>query len=290
MLFVLLALIAQQPPPDMPITPERRAAIVEGTAKKIEEEYVDPDKGKEIAAALRKASFPQLSALELVPAVNAVLKASGDKHLRFGYDASPEATDSAEESLAAFGVRRLAGNIGLLTVPKFQDPAVAGDALMKAMKQLAPTKALIIDLRNSAGGSPDMVMLMVSCFMAQEPVLVSTAYFRPSNSTHQYWTLPYLPVARYVNKPVYILTSKRVFSAAEGFCEHMRRLRHAIVVGETTRGGAHMSRWENVDPNFAVSVPIARPLEHDWEGIGITPYVAVSEADAVETAIAMASK
>jgi len=290
MLFLLLALVAQQRPPDMPITPERRAAIVEGTAKKIEEEYVDPDKGKEIAAALRKASFPQVTALELVPAVNAVLQTAGDKHLRFGYDASPEAADSAEESLAAFGVRRLDGNIGLLTVPKFQDPAVAGDALMKAMKQLAPTKALIVDLRNSAGGSPDMVTLMVSCFMAEEPVLVSTAYFRPSNSTHQYWTLPYLPIARYVNKPVYILTSKRVFSAAEGFCEHMRRLRHAIVVGETTRGGAHMSRWENVDPNFAVSVPIARPLDHDWEGTGITPDVAVSEADAVETAIAMASK
>ena|SRR5947209_3199546 len=290
MLFLLLALVAQQRPPDMPITPERRAAIVEGTAKKIEEEYVDPDKGKEIAAALRKASFPQVTALELVRAVNAVLQTAGDKHLRFGYDASPEAADSAEESLAAFGVRRLDGNIGLLTVPKFQDPAVAGDALMKAMKQLAPTKALIVDLRNSAGGSPDMVTLMVSCFMAEEPVLVSTAYFRPSNSTHQYWTLPYLPIARYVNKPVYILTSKRVFSAAEGFCEHMRRLRHAIVVGETTRGGAHMSRWENVDPNFAVSVPIARPLDHDWEGTGITPDVAVSEADAVETAIAMASK
>src|SRR5947209_17707854 len=112
MLFLLLALVAQQRPPDMPITPERRAAIVEGTAKKIEEEYVDPDKGKEIAAALRKASFPQVTALELVPAVNAVLQTAGDKHLRFGYDASLEAADSAEESLAAFGVRRLDGNIG----------------------------------------------------------------------------------------------------------------------------------------------------------------------------------
>lgn len=126
--------------------------------------------------------------------------------------------------------------------------------------------------------------------MPAEPVLVSTVYFRPTSSTRQYWTLPYLPIPRYTNKPVYILTSKRVFSAAEGFCEHMQRLRHAIVVGEPTRGGAHMSRWENVDPNFAVSVPIARHLEHDWEGIGIQPDVAVSEPDALKTALAMASK
>jgi C-terminal processing protease CtpA/Prc len=149
---------------------------------------------------------------------------------------------------------------------------------------------LIIDLRNCEGGSPDMVMLLLSCFMPAEPVLVSTVYFRPTSSTRQYWTLPYLPIPRYTNKPVYILTSKRVFSAAEGFCEHMQRLRHAIVVGEPTRGGAHMSRWENVDPNFAVSVPIARHLEHDWEGIGIQPDVAVSEPDALKTALAMASK
>src|SRR5438270_14067906 len=104
MLFLLLALVAQQRPPDMPITPERRAAIVEGTAKQIEEEYVDPDKGKEIAAALRKASFPQVTALGLVPAVNAVLQTARARHLRFGYDSPPEAAASAADSLAALAV------------------------------------------------------------------------------------------------------------------------------------------------------------------------------------------
>src|SRR5213075_1833549 len=130
MLFLLFTLFAQQPPPDMPLTPERRAQIVESTAKKIEELYVDPQKGKEIAAALRHASFTQLRALELVPAVNAILKTSGDKHLRFGYDAAPSHEEDVEETLAAPEVRRLEGNIGLLVVKKFQNPALAGDALM----------------------------------------------------------------------------------------------------------------------------------------------------------------
>jgi hypothetical protein len=47
MFFLILALFAQQPPPDMPLTPERRALIIENAAKKIEELYVDPAKGKE---------------------------------------------------------------------------------------------------------------------------------------------------------------------------------------------------------------------------------------------------
>ncbi|HEY2324734.1 MAG TPA: S41 family peptidase [Thermoanaerobaculia bacterium] len=291
MLFLLLTLFAQQQPPDMPITPARRTQIVENAAKRIEEEYVDPEKGKEIAAALRTTSFTQLTALDFVRAVNAVLKTSGDKHLQFGYDASPSNDDDdTPAEKGAFVTRRLDGNIGLLTVKWFPPPASAGDDLMKAMKRLAPTKALIVDLRNSQGGSADMVNLMLSCFMPPDPVLVSTVYFRPTNSTRQFWTLPYLPIPRYVNKPVYILTSKRDFSGAEGFCEHMKRLRHAIVVGETTRGGAHMTRWEVVDPNFGVAVPVARHLEHDWEGVGITPDVAVPEADALATAVAMVSR
>lgn len=291
MLWLLLAFFAQQRPPDMPLTPERRAQIVENTAKKIEELYVYPDKGKELAAAIRGTSFTQPSALELVPAVNAVLKTSGDGHLRFGYDPAPAADDKDdEEPLAAPVVKRLPGNIGLLTMKEFQDPATAGDAVMSAMKKIASTRALIIDLRKCLGGSPQMVMLLLSCFMPPEPVLVSTVYFRPTNSTRQFWTFPYLPIPRYTDKPVYILTSKGDFSATEGFCSHMQRLRHAIVVGETTRGGAHMATWEKVDPNFAVSVPIARHLEHDWEGVGVKPDVAVSEQDALKTALAMASK
>jgi C-terminal processing protease CtpA/Prc len=51
-----------------------------------------------------------------------------------------------------------------------------------------------------------------------------------------------------------------------------------------------MSRWETVDPNFAVSVPIAKHLGNDWEGVGIKPDVAVPEAEALNVALELASK
>jgi C-terminal processing protease CtpA/Prc len=59
----------------------------------------------------------------------------------------------------------------------------------------------------------------------------------------------HVPGHLYVDKPVYVLTSKRTWSAAEGFTESMRRVAHATVVGQTTRGGEHLSRWMTVHPN-----------------------------------------
>lgn len=313
--FFSLALLAQpQPPPDMKITPERRAKIIEGVAQRIETMYVDPEKGRAIAADLRATeragTFASItSALDLTGAVGKVLRKSGDAHLRFGYQHEPSTAtndepetpeqhaadirEAAENGFGIQGVERLPGNVGLLSWKKFHEPSIAGEAVMAAMKQLASSDALIIDLRNSDGGSPDMVILLLTCFMPEgDPLLVSTIYRRPDNSTRQYWTLSYLDAPRYVGKKVYILTSKRTWSAGEGFTEHMRRLRQAVIVGETTRGGAHMARWELVDPNFAVSVPVARHLPQpglkDWEGVGVAPDVAVAEADALHTAHLMA--
>jgi hypothetical protein len=291
-----------QRPPDMPVSPEERAAIIEATAERIERYFVDAGQARTIAAALRAATFTQTMALELVPAVNRVLKAAGgDQHLRFGYDARPGtdeedtpealALDAAQNGFGIGGVQQLEGNVGLLTWKKFYDPAAAGEAVAAAMKLLEGTDALIIDLRNSDGGSPQMVLFLLTYFTPEgETLLVTTVENRFKARTEQGWTLPYVPGRRYTGKAVYLLTSKRTFSAGEGFTEHMRRVVHATVIGETTRGGARMSRWMHVHPNFAVSVSVARHVgaTQDWEGVGITPDLAVAETDALQAAHALA--
>lgn len=290
--FALTA--AAQRPPDMTVTPEVREQIIRKAADQIERYYVEADKAKEIAAALRKATFTQTSALELVPAVNRVLReAGGDRHLRFGYshephdeneEDKPDVEGARDNAFGIHGVQRLEGNVGLLTWAKFHEPELAGDAVAAAMKLLEPTDALIIDLRNSEGGSPAMVTLLLSYFV-RDSVHVSTVYNRFKETTSQVWTLPYVPGRRYVGKPVYILTSKRTWSAGEGFSEHMRRLAKATLVGETTKGGARMSRWITIHPNFAISVSVARHIDGtDWEGVGLEPDVEVPEAQALETA------
>jgi hypothetical protein len=305
MISAILLFLAQQPPADLAISPPDRARIIEAAACKIEATYVDEAKGKEIAAALRAATFDAETALRLVPAVNQVLRtASGDLHLRFGYSheavtKSDDAPETEEERVAAIrdaredgfgiqGVQRLDGNIGLLTWRKFYEPELAGDAVAAAMRLLSGTDALIIDLRESAGGAPEMVQMLMSYFVPEgDPIQAFTIYNRVRDLTHQFWTLPYVPGPRYAGKDVYILTSKQTWSAAEGFTEHMRRLELATVVGETTRGGAHLGRFFTVDPHFAVCVPVSRvlPPAVDWEGKGVPPDIAVDAARALDTAL-----
>jgi len=314
-LFVAVAALGQQKPPaDLTVTPLERAKLVEAAATRIEGSYVDPAKAKEIAAALRTAAKGgqfdgATSALQLVPLVNRVLKTSGDLHLRFGYSAevqpmgddvpeTPEqrAADELEAARDGYGlhtVSRLEGNVGLIAWSAFYDPQSAGDLAQHALQLLKSTDALIIDLRHCTGGSPFAINFVLTYFMAEgDPVLVSTTYFRPDDTRRQYWTAPWVPGPRYLGRKIYVLTSKRTFSGGEGLTEHLRRLAHATIIGETTRGGAHLTRWYQIDPHFAVAVPIghhvAPPEFPDWEGVGITPDVAVPEADALSAAHALA--
>jgi len=103
------------------------------------------------------------------------------------------------------------------------------------MNFLANTDALIIDLRRNGGGEPAMVALISSYLFGPEPVHLNDLYFRPDDSTHQWWTLPYVPGKRYGDKKeVYVLTSKRTFSAAEEFTYNLKNLKRATIIGETT--------------------------------------------------------
>ena len=74
----------------------------------------------------------------------------------------------------------------------------------------------------------------------------------------------------------------------------LKNLKRAVIVGETTRGGAHLTRPFRVTEHFEMWVPVARglsPITHkDWEGTGVAPDVAVPAADALNTAYRAALK
>ena len=90
-------------------------------------------------------------------------------------------------------VERLAGNVGYLDLRGFLPPQVMGDTAAAAMNFLANVDAVIIDLRQNGGGSPDAVALKASYLMGPQPARMNDIYDRPSNETHQFWTLPYVP-------------------------------------------------------------------------------------------------
>lgn len=166
--------------------------------------------------------------------------------------------------------------------------------------QLNP--GIIIDLRKSSGGSADMVVFMASYFFDEEPFHLGDWFVRAENRVQQWWTLPYVPGSRYVGKDVYILLSRRSFSAVEGLASLLQHHKRAVIVGEKTSGGTHPGRMVRVHPNFAVfvpmswfiyptgtpSMPIDRPVypttKTDYEGTPVTPDIAVPATQALKRA------
>ena len=119
---------------------------------------------------------------------------------------------------------------------------------------------------------------------------MSGEYIREGDVTVQRRTLPYVPGPRFgPARPVYILTSRRTFSAAEGFAYDLQALDRATIVGERTGGGAHPYENVRVGPHFVLGLPTARSLNPitgtNWQGTGVRPDIEVEADSALAVAL-----
>lgn len=185
-------------------------------------------------------------------------------------------------------VKILDGNIGYLDLREFSDPKYAGETAVAAMNFLSNSDALIVDLRQNGGGNPSMIQLITSYLFDAEPVHLNNFYWRPRDQHTQTWTLPHVQGKRMPTTPVYVLTSKRTFSAAEEFSYNLKNLKRATLIGETTGGGAHPSGGVNVTDKFIVWLPQGRAINPitntNWEGTGVEPHIEIPENDALQSA------
>jgi len=308
---VRVAVQGPPPDPDMTIDAATRAAVINGVVKELTDFYVFPDVAATMTESIKRRDGQKeydsiTSARQLAETLTAHLReVSHDKHLGVEYSPdvlppfpfpptapSPEQLDRqrTEMGLLNFGfekVERLAGNIGYLDLRGFMPPSLMGDTAAAAMGFLGNTQALIIDLRQNGGGSPDGVSLIAS-YLFNHPVRMNDIYDRPSNETRQFWTLPYVPGKRFAGKDVYVLTSGDTFSAAEDFAYGVKNLKRATIVGEVTGGGAHPVSPRRLADHFVVTVPMGRSISAithtDWEGVGVEPDVKVPAARALGTA------
>lgn len=235
---------------------------------------------------------------------------SGDQQLRVHFspqplpdlspneEPSPEAlaAEQHQSSLRNFDINRLErlrGNVGYIQLYGFEPPDFAGAAMAAAMQFVAHTAALIIDVRHNRGGSPAMVALLCSYLLpAYPPIHLNDVYWRPDDSTRQWWTIPHLNAPRYLHKPVYILTSQETFSAAEEFVYDLQVLERAVIVGEHTAGGANPGQGYRLHDHFWMFVPTGRSLnpitKTNWGESGIVPDVKVPSELTLLTAHLMA--
>jgi hypothetical protein len=190
-----------------------------------------------------------------------------------------------------FGIRRverLDGNVGYLDLRRVAMAANAGPAVAAAMELVAGTYALIFDLRHNGGGAPDGVALWCSYLLTEEPTHLNDIFHADTGETRQFWSLPYVPGTRYVDRPVYVLTSSHTFSGGEELCYNLQALGRAELIGETTGGGAHPTRGFPVSSAVMIGIPFARSVNPvtgtNWQGTGVIPDVAVPEAEAYDVA------
>lgn len=291
------------------IIASEKSDLLKAVGPKLEAEYIYPDVAKRMADSIarvaREGHYASITdGHQLADKLRDDLRAvSHDEHLWVGYHPegardeplSPSMDDLKSWKLGAavdnFGFRRaeqLEGNVGYVRFDIFAYPYLAAERASEALGFVADTNALIIDLRENVGGSPEMVAYVASFFFDQRTHL-NDLLFRQGNRLEQFWTDPENGGRRFGNdKPIYILTSHKTFSGAEDFTYAMQTLKRAKVVGETTGGGAHPSREFRVTEHFTVAIPYARSVSPvtglDWEGVGITPDIAATATDAMRAA------
>jgi hypothetical protein len=297
--------------PGEPVDAAARAKMVDRVAAMLNEHYVVPDVAKKMEAALRQklkaGAYEKLThSAELTDALTRDLQeVSKDKHLTINYaptmppgldpnaskDAAAQEQRRGELASRNFGfekVERLSGNVGYLDLRNFIGAELAGETAIAAMNFLANSDALIIDLRRNGGGEPSMIQLLTSYLFA-EPTHLNSFYIRKGNTTHQFWTSAHVSGKRMTDVPVYVLTSRLTFSAAEEFSYNLKNLKRATLVGETTGGGAHP-----VEPHYLADVrvlafvPFGRAVNPitgtNWEGTGVAPDIQVPADKALEAA------
>jgi C-terminal processing protease CtpA/Prc len=273
--------------------------------------YVFPELATRIVADVDAATAAGRYAAAADPAALAAAlsadlqRANGDHHLRVIHHDEPIPDEGDEESLMAAlaerrvrqtmsgigRIERLAGNVGLLEIePVLFAADLVGDELAAAMLILRHTAALVLDLRGCVGSDPATVAFVCTYLLPPE-THVEDVYDRTTDSTIQFWTLPYVPGPRYgTERPVYVLTSARTFSGGEALAYALKHTGRATLVGEVTRGGAHPRAGVRVHPHLEAAIPVGRSISPvtgtDWEGTGVEPDIAVPAADALAAALA----
>ena len=305
--------------PDRPLTPGERATTLLQIAEQLRDGYIYEAKGEALATRLEVAAKDDRFAVadrlpDFVAQLNEYLfELSDDRHLRVIYDDSLEprtrrgvvhgggghgpagrqvdvayrGNDPADFGFAA--VEMLEGNIGYVDLRGFSDEPASKAAADSAMTAIAGAAALVIDVGRNGGGGPFMVRYL-SGFLFAEPTHLASTDMRGMDGPLERWTLhDGRPTDAFVDVPVYILTSRRTFSAAESFTFGLETTGRVTIVGERTGGGGHFGGLVALDGGLRVFIPRGRTYDprtgKGWEAEGIQPDIEVPYDEALEVAL-----
>lgn len=286
-----------------------RKRILAATISNLKEHYVDHDATQKMAGALAAhESRGDYNAVADRAAFAALLtrqmrEVTPDRHLTLDYFQDPLPPQPSSQPTAVSAqyreamkqqnctfekVELLPRNIGYLKFNSFPDPEVCRVEAMAAMTYVNHADALIFDLRDNRGGSPEMVQFL-GAYLFDHPEY----WYNPREATTaRSWTQSPVSGSDLADKPVFILTSARTISGAEQFCYDLKMLKRATLIGETTGGAAHAGVWHRLDDHFGMGIPEVKAINPysstDWAETGVEPDVKVSAASALDVALKLA--
>ena len=177
-----------------------------------------------------------------------------------------------------FGIRHveIGDTIGIIVCDFFPPPfAETRSAFDAAMDQVKATRGLVLDLTSNRGGHPEMTAYALSYFFdrAEFPITVFKGRNWPGDSTR---TTRRLGGPNYgERRPVAVAISANTFSGGEEVAYALQATKRAVIVGETSRGGANIGMNYPLPGGFRAFIAIGAPINAvtgtNWEGVGVVP-------------------
>lgn len=172
----------------------------------------------------------------------------------------------------------------------FERAKEIADAYMKLISQ---ADSVIIDLTKNGGGDPAMVQYLCSYFFDQK-LHLNSLYYRDGNRTDEYWTLDEVGGQKMDDIPLFIMISSHTFSGAEEFSYNMQTQKRAILVGQTSGGGANPGKTKGINENLSVFIPMGKAInpitKTSWEGVGVRPDISTKNQDTFQQTLIIAQK
>jgi len=177
----------------------------------------------------------------------------------------------------------LEGNVGYVELKGFRREDIS--KVDDVMNYLSTADAIIIDLRENGGGGG--LGLYWSSYFLKENTPLTGSYERRTDTTIELKTVSVKGNQR-LSMPIFFLTSNRTFSAAEAFAYDLQARKRAIIVGETTGGGAHPVNGMRLPKGYRLIVPYARSInpitKTNWEGVGVIPNYKTTKEESLTKA------
>jgi C-terminal processing protease CtpA/Prc len=277
------------------VSAENQKAIIQNLSNQLKKYYFNSANAISISDTLAVISTKSKSEIkkdDFENTINAALyKKSNDNHLKLYYNPDKFKNfkedsktkrqyeyESAEKVNFGFTkIEILEGNIGYIEIISFSGfiAEKVAQKIASAMNMVENTNALIIDLRKNGGGDGRVGDILETYFYPEE----NEVYYDSISKCEKFRVLPFVSGKRYLNKPVYILTSLNTFSAAEGFSKLLQKNKKALIIGEKTKGGGSSGSSVPLLNDFLCFIPTSASKTD--EEASVKPDIVTNEKDAL---------